>query len=191
MPKNTTNGRLRPSFLASTEEERLRALFAYLEARVPAAYRSEVLSYLLPRALPTPSDRPQDAPPPLPASSAVNQGRSRAAARSGNPEMEPYAELLSRRGETLLKALVALHLAGTVLGIRWMTPTELARLLGEIDDKHRVYRSNLSNALRKEQDLVSRRRRGRGYEYELTARGHARVARELRLLGFAADGEPP
>jgi hypothetical protein len=85
--------------------------------------------------------------------------------------------------------MAVLHFAATTLSIRWMTPTEIARLIGELDDTHGVYRSNLSNALRKEQDFVSRRPRGRGYEYGLTARGRAQVARELRLLGWAGRDE--
>jgi hypothetical protein len=119
---------------------------------------------------------------PLGGDSHRDRGQEEAGA-PGLPDLGAYAGLLARRGETLLKALAVLHLAEVHLGVRWMTPSEIARLLGEIDDAHTVYRSNLSNALRQEQILVSRRPRGRGYEYGLTLPGRDRVLRELRLSG--------
>jgi hypothetical protein len=189
MSKQRTENEPGSSFLGETEDERLVDLFSYLDNRVPAPYRSAVLTYLLPRALPMPAVRKLQSPPPRPGRPAAAQ-RLAAEAQSGERlEIDPYAVILSRRGETLLKAMAVLHFAATTLSIRWMTPTEIARLIGELDDTHGVYRSNLSNALRKEQDFVSRRPRGRGYEYGLTARGRAQVARELRLLGWAGRDE--
>jgi hypothetical protein len=67
--------------------------------------------------------------------------------------------------------------------VRWLTPTEIVRLMGELDEAHKVYRPNVSNVLRKEKTLVARRPRGRGYEYGLTKPGRARVLREVSLLG--------
>jgi len=98
--------------------------------------------------------------------------------------MAPYATLFGRRGDTLLKALAALHVAESQLDVNWLTPTEIVRLLSDMDASHRAYRSNVSNVLRTEQSLVSRRPRGRGYEYALTTRGRAWVVREINLLSL-------
>ena len=185
MPGNERQPRLIHSFLAEAEETRLLELLDYLEERIPAAYRVELLSYLLPRAIPDEGV------------AAVRGVMSEEDARVASPVtdrhepeekgvvgLETYLALFARRGDTLLKALASLRFAEAQLGVKWLTPTEIVRLLGEIDDAHKVYRSNVSNVLRKEENMVARRPRGRGYEYGLTKPGRARVMRELSLLGI-------
>ena len=192
MPGNERQPRLIHSFLAEAEESRLLDLLDYLEEKIPAAYRVELLSYLLPRAIP---DEAVAAAPgrvaAVPGAIAEEDARAErpAAGRHRTEEegvvgLESYLALFARRGDTLLKALASLRFAEAHLGVRWLTPTEIVRLLGELDDAHKVYRSNVSNALRKEESMVARRPRGRGYEYGLTKQGRARVMRELSLLGI-------
>ena len=175
------------AFLAADEEDRLLDLLDYLEDKIPAAYRAAVLSFLLPRAI---TDARVLTEPGAP--SVVDRDghlKGPAAGSHGDKEkeegissLEAYHTLVARRGDTLLKALASLRFAETQLGIRWLTPTEIVRLLGDLDDDHHVYRSNVSNVLRKEESLVARRPRGRGYEYGLTRPGRARVMRELSLM---------
>jgi len=185
MTGNERQPKLIHSFLAEAEESRLLELLDYLEERIPAAYRVELLSYLLPRAIPDEGV------------AAVRGVMSEEDARVASPVtdrhepeekgvvgLETYLALFARRGDTLLKALASLRFAEAQLGVKWLTPTEIVRLLGEIDDAHKVYRSNVSNVLRKEENMVARRPRGRGYEYGLTKPGRARVMRELSLLGI-------
>ncbi len=186
MTENQTRAASIHTFLPEAEEKRLLELLDYLEEKIPAAYRVEVLSYLLPRAI---SKERELAPPGAPAIAKVRPD-SPAPRSRGSKEvesvvaLESYLALFARRGDILLKALATLRFAETQLGVRRLTPTEIVRLQGELDDSHKVYRSNVSNALRKEQTLVSRRPRGRGYEYSLTKPGRSRVVRELTLLGI-------
>jgi len=194
MTENQTRTGAIHTFLPEAEEKRLLELLDYLEEKIPAAYRVEVLSYLLPRAI---SKERELAPPGAPSIAEVRPD-SPAPRSRGSKEvesvvaLESYLALFARRGDTLfarrgdilLKALATLRFAETQLGVRRLTPTEIVRLQGELDDSHKVYRSNVSNALRKEQALVSRRPRGRGYEYSLTKPGRSRVVRELTLLGI-------
>lgn len=174
------------AFLAADEEDRLLDLLDYLEDKIPAAYRAEVLSFFLPRAI---TDERVLTQPGEPSVDRDGHFKGPAAGSHGDKEkeegissLEAYHTLFARRGDTLLKALASLRFAETQLGIRWLTPTEIVRLLGDLDDDHHVYRSNVSNVLRKEESLVARRPRGRGYEYGLTRPGRARVMRELSLV---------
>ncbi len=185
MAGNERQPKLIHSFLAEAEEGRLLELLDYLEERIPSAYRVELLSYLLPRAIP---DERVAAVRGVMSEEDARAARP-AAGRHGTEErgvvgLESYLALFAGRGNTLLKALASLRFAEAQLGVRWLTPAEIVRLLGEIDDAPRVYRSNVSNVLRKEESLVARRPRGRGYEYGLTKPGRARVMRELSLLGI-------
>ena len=186
------------TFLEESEERRLTALFAYLEKKIPAAYRVELLSYLLPRAIPRASM--EERQPPFPTAPAAHFVAAHLEAELpleesaprvlGHEEGQPavalhsYLPLFARRGKTLLKALATIWLAETRLGVSWLTPAEIVRLQEDFDADHKVYRSNVSNVLRKETALISRRPRGRGYEYGLTRAGRDRVERELTLLGI-------
>ena len=190
MTDTDAKGEASPAFLEVAEEQRLLELLDYLEEKIPVHYRAELLSYLLPRAIGHASESSGGPPRTERADDAVE---SESLASVGRPPdedagrsfgTESYQALFSRRGETLLKALAAIRFAESRLGVRWMTPGEIVRLLSEIDDSHKLYRSNVSNALRKEPVLVSRRGRGRGFEYGLTRPGRARVDRELALLGI-------
>ncbi len=171
------------SILAEHEESRLLDLLDYLEQKIPAEYRKELLSFLLPRTLTgrqsetthtaIPSAEPRHPP--------ADQSR-RAIDEEYPIRLESYRALIARRGETLLKAMATLLLAEAQIEVRWLTPREIVRLMSELDDDKKIYRSNVSNVLRNEATLVARRSRGRGFEYRLTKPGRARVLRELSLL---------
>lgn len=154
--------------LRAADEEKIRQLISYVSSSVPYAYRAPLFAYLLPRVL-EPDTR-------------ITRGAG--AARATPFDLSGYSALFARRGQTLLKALGALNLGESQAGVRWMTPAEIAKLLKEVGACS-VFRSNISNALREDVRHVARRRRGRGFEYELTGRGRERVERELRLIGAA------
>lgn len=195
MTEDDRQPKLIHSILAEDEEIRLLELLDYLDERVPAEYRSELLAFLLPRTLPAGQDVRMSQRPVVSASDPGGLSGQRGTPEAGGavrspraeeqpvPELESYRALFARRGDTLLKALATLRFAETKLEVRWLTPTEIVRLMGELDEAHKVYRPNVSNVLRKEKTLVARRPRGRGYEYGLTKPGRARVLREVSLLG--------
>lgn len=135
---------------------RLRRLAEAIDASLPEAYRTAAFATLAPRVQAERIDE-------------------------DGLDLDAYMPILMRRGDVLLKALAGLHLAETFLEVRWMTPAELADLLGEKAGARSVYRSNLSNALRRETALVARQRRGRGWCYSLTDQGRRRIEREMRL----------
>ena len=166
---------LQPSNLSprtATELERLNAFIELIEDRVPAGYRRLVFRAVAPRILTEPEAGLQRRTP-------ITVPR-----RSLELDAALYNPILSSSGKTLLKSLVALHAAQRQLGLAWMTPAEIERFLVERARVRRIYRTNISNALRDARELVNRRRRKRAYEYALTERGELRVLRELRLLGL-------
>ena len=168
--------------VSQTEHDEINRLISYVEAEVPADYRAVVLDYLLrfrsPRAAISVPARQHER-------TAVQATGGHSADRH-SIDLSIYDSLLSRRGEPLLKSLAALHASETQLRVRWMTPAEITFFLRDIAGVTTAYRSNISNALRREPALVVRRRRGRGYEYGLTPRGHSYLERRLRLVD--ADG---
>ena len=175
--------RRRPlSPVSPTERDKINRLISYVEAEVPDVYRTVVLDYLL-------RLRSSTAAPSAPtwqrAGSTSPAAIDHSAARR-SVDVSIYDSLLSRRGEPLLKSLAALHASETQLEVRWMTPAEITFFLRDIAGVTSAYRSNISNALRREPALVVRRPRGRGYEYGLTRRGHSYLQRRLRLVD--ADG---
>jgi hypothetical protein len=187
MSGNERQIKLIHSVLAQDEENRLLELLDYLEKKIPAEYRKELLSFLLPRTISgermdaagvAPRPEEEDVRPASPAPDKLTVDEKEIV------RPESYRALFARRGDTLLKALATMRFAETQLEVRWLNPMEIVRLLGELDDTHRIYRSNVSNVLRKEENMVARRPRGRGYEYGLTKAGRARVMRELSLLGI-------
>lgn len=168
--------------ISPAERDEINRLISYVEAEVPDPYRTVVLSHLLrlrsqDAATAEPTKQREGAATP----GAVGQYTDRLSV-----DVSIYGSLLGRRGEPLVKSLAALHASETQLGVRWMTPAEVTFFLREIAGIPSAYRSNISNALRQEQALVTRRPRGRGYEYGLTRRGHSYLERRLRL--DAADG---
>ena len=168
--------------VSPTERNEINRLISYVEAEVPDAYRTVVLDYLLRMRSPA---TPTSAPTWQRDGNASQAAIDRSVARH-SVDVSIYDSLLSRRGEPLLKSLAALHASETQLEVRWMTPAEITVFLRDIAGVTSAYRSNISNALRREPALVVRRRRGRGYEYGLTRRGHSYLERRLRLVD--ADG---
>lgn len=96
-----------------------------------------------------------------------------------------YAKVLAGPGRLLVKALITLEIVVTQMSIDWMTPAEIERFLIERARATHVYRTNLSNSLRRARGLVDRRRRGRAYEYRITEAGRAVVVREVTIVGSA------
>lgn len=164
---------------------RARTLIDIIDAEIPPPYRVELFRILVP-GLVTDRRRP-----------TVAEGRPTVArADDGAPAVRPeprlertrldlatYAAVLAQPGKNLLKALVALEVARDQLGIDWMTPAEVERLLADRAGVRSVYRTNLSNALSKAPGMADRRRRGRGYEYRITSLGRETLHREAALLG--------
>ncbi len=168
--------------VSPTERDEINRLISYVEAEVPDVYRTVVLDYLLRLRSPFTAT---SAPAWQPDGNAVEATVDDSAARH-SVDVSIYDSLLARRGEPLLKSLAALHASETQLEVRWMTPAEITFFLRDIAGVTSAYRSNISNALRREPALVVRRPRGRGYEYGLTRRGHSYLKRRLRLVD--ADG---
>lgn len=98
-------------------------------------------------------------------------------------DLGAYAKALAGPGRLLAKALITLEIVVTQMDIGWMTPAEIERFLVERARATHVYRTNVSNALRRAPGLVDRRRRGRAYEYRITDSGRAVVEREIAILG--------
>lgn len=153
-----------------------RRLVDEIDSRFPSGYRRAVLRALLPLTLAE-----------VPASG--RGGMADAPDRVSRPpstralDTDRYVPILAAPGRTLLKALAALEMASSQLGITWMSPTEIERLLKRRLHLRSIYRSNLSSALSTAQDLVERRGRGRGYEYRITRKGRRKLERELAILG--------
>ena len=178
--------------VAPSESGAVASLVAYLEDRVPPRYRVELFRALLPRVLarmptgwPGPGGRGTFDPLPHPALARRTPPPESADVASLRQQLDlsPYASVLAAPGRTLLKAMVALDAAARQLDVSWMTPSEIERLLSERARVRSIYRTNISNALRSALDWVDRRRRGRAYEYRLTASGRARLRRQLDLAG--------
>lgn len=166
---------------------RLRSLIQILESEIPESYRVEMFRLLAPEVLPESEVAPAPSPtaeqsPTIP---PVTATATPADPRLGTAQLDlgPYTSVLASPGKTLLKSLTALDVAFTQLGIQWMTPGEVERFLVERVGSRSIYRTNVSNALSKARGMVDRRRRGRGYEYRLTAFGRDTLHRELRLIG--------
>lgn len=161
---------------------RVRTLIDILDAEIPPPYRVELFRLLAPGLVPTAQAPPGQPSPPLPPPRAVGPAAEPRLERT-RLDLAPYAAILAQPGKNLLKAMVALEVARDQLGIDWMTPAEVERLLAERAGVRSVYRTNLSNALSKAPGMADRRRRGRGYEYRITALGRETLHREAALLG--------
>ncbi|MFQ5743266.1 MAG: hypothetical protein ACE5HV_06715 [Acidobacteriota bacterium] len=170
----TMTRRKRPnalSFLDDREQRQLKELLDYLDLEVPGPFRTTLLAHLLGRVVP------------LPLASLGYPRQSLSGPLFENRvDLACFVACFSQRGNVLLKSLAALHLGEVRLGVHWMTPRELATLISSTAAGTTPYRSNVSNMLRRETTLVTRRRRGRGFEYALTDRGRKLVDHHLRLL---------
>lgn len=163
----------------SQEIQRALELIGEIESRVPTEYRVPLFTALL-----------ADLRGGLGAGNEPG-GRQRQdglaeaqhAAKWVGIDLGAYAKALSGPGRLLSKALITLDIVFTQMNIDWMTPAEIERFLVERARATHVYRTNVSNALRRARGLVDRRRRGRAYEYRLTEAGHAAVEREIAILG--------
>jgi hypothetical protein len=98
-------------------------------------------------------------------------------------ELAPYVNALAGPGRLLPKALITLEIVAKQIQAEWMTPSEIERFLVERARATHIYRTNVSNALRRAPGLVDRRRRGRAYEYRITEAGRLVVEREIAILG--------
>ena len=148
-----------------------------IESRVPAAYRVSLFTALLTDGLGGAADamgRHQRQDGLLDATRAADWV---------GIDLGAYAKALSGPGRLLSKALITLEIVVTQMSIEWMTPAEIERFLVERARATHVYRTNVSNALRRARGLVDRRRRGRAYEYRLTEAGRDVVEREIAILG--------
>jgi len=158
------------------EIERALRLISTIESKVPAEYRVTLFTALLGSGLDTGGEGDE-------------RGRQDSAAESQSAaawvgiDLGAYAKALAGPGRLLAKALITLDIVLTQMGIDWMTPAEIERFLVERARATHVYRTNVSNALRRAPGLVDRRRRGRAYEYRITEAGRAVVERELAILG--------
>jgi hypothetical protein len=147
-----------------------------IEATVPAEYRVPLFTAL------TGADLSR-------AAAAGDRQRREAAAESQSAatlvgiDLGAYAKALEGPGRLLTKALITLEIVVTQMGVDWMTPAEIERFLVERARARHVYRTNVSNALRRARGLVDRRRRGRAYEYRITEAGLGVVEREITMLG--------
>ncbi len=156
------------------EISRALVLIGAIEDRVPAEYRVPLFSALLGGGVDrAESERRRD--------SATEA--SPAAPEWVGIDLGAYVKALSGPGRLLEKALITLEIVVTQMGVEWMTPAEIERFLVERARATHVYRTNVSNALRRARGLVDRRRRGRAYEYRLTEAGAAVVEREIAILG--------
>ena len=159
------------------EISRALELINEIESRVPAQYRVTLFTALLTDGLGGAGDGVR--------------GRQRQDGLVGPPrtadwvgiDLGAYAKALSGPGRLLSKALITLEIVVTQMTIEWMTPAEIERFLVERARATHVYRTNVSNALRRARGLVDRRRRGRAYEYRLTEAGRDVVEREIAILG--------
>lgn len=167
--------------MCESERDSLARLIEFVEGEVPEQYRAAVLGHLLPRVLGAEAAGGEQLPT-VPVTNAAEGSLRDHPAAPQRIDLSAYEVLLLRRGEPLLKALIALHVGRVQLGIRWMTPAEIAFFLREVAGVRSAYRSNISNALRREETLVTRRPRGRGYEYGLVRRGDGFLERQLRLV---------
>lgn len=158
------------------EIQRALDLIQAIDARVPAEYRVTLFTALMGADL---------------RGVAGTVGRQRMDAAAETPltadlvgiDLGAYAKALEGPGRLLAKALITLDIVVTQMNIDWMTPAEIERFLVERARATHVYRTNLSNALRRARGLVDRRRRGRAYEYRITDAGRAVVEREIAILG--------
>ncbi len=153
-------------------------LIRALEARVPADYRLALFEAIV-RA-----DAQAFAPAGVrlgPASDGVAPSAS--VADWVGIDLNVYAKALSGPGRLLAKTLVTLEIVASQMSVDWMTPAEIERFLVERARATHVYRTNVSNALRRARGLVDRRRRGRAYEYRLTKAGRGVVEREIAIFG--------
>jgi hypothetical protein len=169
----------------------LAELASLVESSVPSGYRQEAfralarwqlrgdLQPLSPRGLG--QDHP-DSPPATHGGQNAGVGRLERPAL-GRLALGAYSGILAAPGRMLMKSLVALEVSRTQLGIEWLAPAEIERFLVERARVRSAYRTNISNALSGARQLVDRRRRGRGYEYRLTAGGRQVLDRELRIDG--------
>ncbi len=157
------------------EIERALELINEIESRVPAEYRVTLFEVLLAdlRGETGVRGRPRQEPSTDPQSATAWVGI----------DLETYAKALSGPGRLLAKALITLEIVDSQMHIDWMTPAEIERFLVERARATHVYRTNVSNALRRARGLVDRRRRGRAYEYRLTEAGRSVVEREIAILG--------
>lgn len=160
---------------------RLQSLIDILDAEIPSDYRVELFRLVAPSLLPASRlEAPRGEGAPTPAGSEEEDSPTLARKRL---DLAPYAPVLNQPGKNTLKALAALEAGRDQLGIDWMTPAEVERMLVERAGVRSVYRTNLSNALGKAAGLADRRRRGRGYEYRITPTGRESLHRELALAG--------
>ena len=151
-------------------------LIQAIESRVPSEYRLTLFTALLEVADVAAEPSRQE-----------TAGEQQSATQGIGVDLGAYARALSGPGRLLAKALITLEIVATQMSIDWMTPAEIERFLVERARATHVYRTNVSNALRRARGLVDRRRRGRAYEYRLTEAGRAVVERELAILGPQAD----
>ncbi len=158
------------------EIQRALDLIRAIDARVPAEYRVSLFTALLGADL-------------LGVAGTGGRQRMDAAAETQPTaalvgiDLGAYAKALAGPGRLLAKALITLDIVVTQMKIDWMTPAEIERFLVERARATNVYRTNVSNALRRARGLVDRRRRGRAYEYRITDAGRAVVEREIAILG--------
>lgn len=156
-------------------------LIDVVEARVPAPYRVAVFEWLARSARPAAAAVAPEHPGVEVATAA--RGPQTSASEWVGVDLAHYAKALSGPGRLLAKALLTLEIVSSQVNAEWMTPAEIERFLVERARATHVYRTNVSNALRRAPGLVDRRRRGRAYEYRLTDAGRSVVERELAILG--------
>lgn len=162
---------------------RVRTLIDILDAEIPPPYRVELFRLLAPGVLPSAGGEPTQPTGTSRGGRTMQRPGSEPRLERTRLDLAPYAAVLHQPGKNLLKALVALEVARDQLGIEWMTPAEVERMLADRAGVRSVYRTNLSNALSKAPGMADRRRRGRGYEYRVTALGRETLHREAALLG--------
>jgi len=156
------------------EIQRALELIQAIESQVPAEYRVTLFTALFEEDL---------------GEGAAARQRQDSAAEAQSAadwvgiDLGAYAKALAGPGRLLAKALITLEIVDTQMNIDWMTPAEIERFLVERARATHVYRTNVSNALRRARGLVDRRRRGRAYEYRITEAGRAVVEREIAILG--------
>lgn len=180
------------------ELDRLAVLAGAVDARIPPRYRRDAFRVMAERAV-GPKDRrdrhgmgaqePAGQPPQAPSAAAdpalpLDGLQAAMAAGEARHYLTAHAPLLGHPGRTLLKALLALRVAVDQMGVEWLTPAEMERLLLDHGGASGIYRTNLSNALRVARGRVDRRPRGRGFEYRITTSGREILAAELRRLSL-------
>lgn len=156
-------------------------LIKEIEARVPTEYRVPLFKALVRgHGAAVPAVRPSGG---LDGDRAALPAEPPAAADWVGIDLAPYAKSLAGPGRLLVKALITLEIVATQMSVDWMTPAEIERFLVERARASHVYRTNVSNALRRARGLVDRRRRGRAYEYRITEAGRVVVEREIAIFG--------